>query len=405
MQIDKQIELRGAGATDTVLQSENDTGGMIVVSADGVGISAFSFRGRPQGSGAIQDHGIRLNDCIDFRIYDTIFQDFGAAGIDARGADTRGVVARSDFINIFRPEINNLGYGVVVYGDGDTNWNRPLVFGSEDFVFIEDCTFVGNRHGVASNNGARYVFRHNESSDPRPANAQHVDAHGLEYGSSRGTRGFEVYFNTIRNSSDPAWVGILIRGGDGLIYDNAVGPGINNAIMLANRTDGSGDCNYPNQDQTTEMYVWNNTNDGQAVGVTIRPGHECLFEEGRDYFQLEMPGYVPYPYPHPLLSGSGGSGGAGGSAGAGGAAGSGAGGASGSAGVGGTSGSGGSGGSGGSAGAQPDAGPSASTPASPPLEEGDACACRITARPSPARSRPAIVLAIVVGFVLAIRRR
>jgi hypothetical protein len=50
------------------------------------------------------------------------------------------------------------------------------------------------------------------------------------------------------------------------------------------------------------MYVWNNTYDGAPIGVTVRSGHECLFELGRDYFYHAPPGYVPYPYPHPLLA-------------------------------------------------------------------------------------------------------
>jgi hypothetical protein len=86
-----------------------------------------------------------------------------------------------------------------------------------------------------------------------------------------------------------------------LIYGNTLGPGINRPVLLRNRADGSGDCNYPNQDQTTELYVWDNTDDGQPVEVRIRTGDECLFQEGRDFFYYAKPGYVPFTYPHPLL--------------------------------------------------------------------------------------------------------
>ncbi len=50
------------------------------------------------------------------------------------------------------------------------------------------------------------------------------------------------------------------------------------------------------------MSVWNNTYDGAPVGVTVKSGHECLFQLDRDYFYHAPPGYVAYPYPHPLLA-------------------------------------------------------------------------------------------------------
>lgn len=241
---------------------------------------------------------------------------------------------------------------------------------------------------------------------------QHVDAHGLEYGSTRGTRGFEVYNNTIRNTGDPSSSGILIRGGDGLIHGNTLGPGINNAIVLSNRTDGSGDCNYPNQDQTTLLYVWGNTDDGAPVGVTVRSGHECVFEEGRDYFHEEMAGYAPYPYPHPLLGGSGGGAGAAGAAGASGQSGGagsdggGEGGSGATAGNGGFAGS--SGGSGGvSGGSGGDAiggsgGVAGTSNAGIPMEEGEGCACRQTRG---ARPPWAVALAIAVLGLLGLRSK
>jgi hypothetical protein len=52
------------------------------------------------------------------------------------------------------------------------------------------------------------------------------------------------------------------------------------------------------------MYAWNNTNqdDGSHFGFTVA-GPTDAIQAGRDYFNnTPMPGYVPYTYPHPLVS-------------------------------------------------------------------------------------------------------
>jgi hypothetical protein len=52
------------------------------------------------------------------------------------------------------------------------------------------------------------------------------------------------------------------------------------------------------------MYSWNNTNadDGSKFGFTIA-GPTNVIRAGRDYFNnTPMPGYVPYTYPHPLVT-------------------------------------------------------------------------------------------------------
>ena len=250
----------------------------------------------------------QLGVVLDFRVLNCVFRDFGLAGINVNGAYAKGVIAECQFIDIYRPELGNYGYGVLVVGDGSTNWDRPFVLGNDDSVFVEDCSFIGNRHAIASNNGSRYVFRYNHTSAPRPENGTFVDAHGFEYGSDRGSRGYEVYGNILENRTrTPNWlIGIGIRGGDGVIFDNQFfddSPdfeGYDHPILLACRMDESATCDYPNQDQTRDLYLWNNTLNDQPTGLAIFSGHACLFEEGRDYYLYERPDYTPYTYPHPL---------------------------------------------------------------------------------------------------------
>jgi hypothetical protein len=56
-------------------------------------------------------------------------------------------------------------------------------------------------------------------------------------------------------------------------------------------------------------YVWNDTykpNPAFRLAISVGSGAIGLMKEGRDYFnETPMPGYKPYTYPHPLVSGGG----------------------------------------------------------------------------------------------------
>ena len=61
---------------------------------------------------------------------------------------------------------------------------------------------------------------------------------------------------------------------------------------------------YIADDQTLKLYIWDNEKAGGAAAtVTVRGTYEHLLVEDRDFFLYPMPGYEPYPYPHPLLEG------------------------------------------------------------------------------------------------------
>ncbi len=50
------------------------------------------------------------------------------------------------------------------------------------------------------------------------------------------------------------------------------------------------------------VYSWNNTLNGNNVNITA---HYANDQEGRDFYNnTPMPGYTPYTYPHPLVSGA-----------------------------------------------------------------------------------------------------
>ncbi|NLD98979.1 MAG: hypothetical protein GX640_03825 [Fibrobacter sp.] len=299
------ISIIGTGTSSTILRKSGSSATpMFTINGSNgqrVSIGHFSMIGVTSSSSSVQDVGIRLNNCKDFDVQEMNFNNFGNAAIYVKG-NSRGLVRECRFVDIYRPAIGSLGYGVVVYGDGSGAWSRPLDLGTENAIYVEDCYFKNNRHAIASNDGARYVFRYNTVMD-NAGNFQAIDAHGREYGSSRGTRSYEIYNNTIDNSVRTSPYMIFIRGGDGVIFNNSLLRGCTkNQISLANRTDGSqSSTSYPAPDQTRKLYVWDNTDAaGKNVGVSIRSGHESFFKPGRDFFLESMPGYTPYTYPHPL---------------------------------------------------------------------------------------------------------
>ncbi|WP_395624705.1 immunoglobulin domain-containing protein [Thermomonas sp.] len=260
------------------------------------------------------DYGIKLWACRDFRIHDTRFEKFGYAGIDLRsstlsGVDgsLRGVIDHNEFVGNMKV---GLGYGVSVYGNDD--WPAPD-YGSANHVFVEDNDFEDNRHNIAANNGARYVFRYNRQVTTYRARWwSMVDAHGRGDG-DHGTRSFEVYHNSFGMTGipDPASAtGAVFRGGDGVFFNNTIQLGLSWApgnppygLWLTVENNG---CTatpkpvYPAYDQTTDLYIWGNTNNNVSFGGDNWDVCAAYFKEGRDFHIKPRPGYVPYTYPHPL---------------------------------------------------------------------------------------------------------
>jgi len=296
--ISKEITIAGAGETQTkLIKPGTDTRAMFVVNCSG-GLRGFEFYGITlggRGDETTLDKGMWLrNGCQDFTVHNTTFQKFGHAGIYTETAEgpTTGVVYECNFLNNFRPQ---RGYGLEVVGDG--TYPETLELGTQNALFVEDSYFEGNRHAIASNNGARYVFRYNEIVDNRE-NASAIDAHGKTPYWPRGSRAYEIYNNNIVNSID-RWQGVGIRGGDGVIFNNTIS-GTIYAIALENDSNYTG-CSYPCPDQIRELHIWNNTEEGRTAEVTpLRENNARLIQEGRDYFLFPRPGYTPYPYPHPL---------------------------------------------------------------------------------------------------------
>jgi hypothetical protein len=291
-----------------------------VASSYKVEISGFSLYGNNVDGQNPTDIGIEVNQMADFQVHDIAFKYFGYAGFLCHGW-SRGVVYECDFIDNWYP---GLGYAVAVIGDvtgdthqGDYSWaqypaNTNPGWGTNQFVFVEDCYFSGGRHRIDSTYGGRYVCRYNTMEDQHLGQyAPYINTHGEPFpigSGGRGTRAIEVYHNTL-NIEDYA-DGICTWGGDSLIWNNTLTGTItlSHGIMFE-MTSYTGDPeDYPVPAQARQSYVWGNTLNGVDCDSnewpTASPGVRNLapawLVKERDFHLHELSGYTPYPYPHPL---------------------------------------------------------------------------------------------------------
>lgn len=339
--VNKSLWIRGAGSGQTVIQrgayididntSENDIALTALFSFDcnastrvrfsGMTLLGNGKEGSFVGSDDVVfpqllafDYGIKLWACRDFRIHDTRFEKFGYAGIDLRSRTLqgnagilRGLIDHNEFIGNMKV---GLGYGVAVSGNDD--WPAPD-YGSANNVFVEDNHFEDNRHNIAAGYGARYVFRYNSMVTTYRARWWGmVDAHGKADG-GHGTRAFEVYNNSFEMTGIPApasATGALFRGGDGVFFNNIIHLGLSWApgnppygIILTVENEAC-EANpgpaYPANDQTTDLYLWGNSNNNVSLGGDNWTDCAKYFKLGRDFHIQPRPGYTPYVYPHPL---------------------------------------------------------------------------------------------------------
>jgi len=137
-------------------------------------ISGLALIGVRDTNDTNEDYGLIISNVLDFRVDHSYFEGFGFAGVRVEGASS-GVIDHAIFVDNFKLGINNLGYGVTVYGEN--HWVAdPQPRGSQA-IFVEDSLFVGNRHAIATNAGVHYVFRNNQVLHGVVACG--VDAHGM----------------------------------------------------------------------------------------------------------------------------------------------------------------------------------------------------------------------------------
>lgn len=241
---------------------------------------------------------------------------------------------------------------------GDYSWTNDDTLGTNQAMFFEDNLFTNDQSigllyfAIDGWGGSRIVLRHNTFQ------AATVGSHGTESpGRWRGQRQFEIYNNTLtwnmQGNYFESWFDT--RSGVGVIFNNTAtitNPtnGLSTvAVLKVFRTFGSyapwGKCDgtspwdgntsppgYPCLDQVgwasgdlvrqdppintvrgsaswprqtlKPVYIWNNTING--VASNARSAQPTYITENREFYNgTPKPGYVPYTYPHPLVTTSG----------------------------------------------------------------------------------------------------
>ncbi len=307
------ITLQGAGMDQTFLfraAADDDPGMIAMVRSTGfarVRISGIRFEGvsildpNGQETSVGKEIGVYLQNAEDFRVDRCFFTHTGFAGVRTDG-DSSGVVDHSTFQDNFKPTVGTDGYGVAVYGIDSEDYPQP--FGSPLATFIEDSSFQGCRHAAAANKAARYVFRYNYVTQNVVAHA--VDAHGLEYGSNAGTEWIDVHDNLIEDPNgrcnppgdSATCYAVHIRGGKGLVWNNQF-LHYNQGIQLRQDT----------PQPTGPVHIYDNSllvNEGtrsRCPDSETSPMFCVTGTTGTPTYELSPPAdYVPYPYPHPLVT-------------------------------------------------------------------------------------------------------
>jgi len=221
-------------------------------------------------------------------------------------------------------------------------------------TYIEDSTISNGTSGTFNGDDcSRIVVRHCTCIDTQ------LFSHGQDTGPA-GNRHYEIYNNTMTNVNGSAlgaqgWCSF--RGAVALVANNAMDvsnsgkSSVNMQCQQVARNAGPGACQtgYPANRQcgigwsarssapygnpvvpsdgigqvSDPIYVWGNTGAGgpgyaNYVGVSNFYQDECgngllasnFIQQNRDYIVgTSRPGWVPYTYPHPLVSGGGSGGG------------------------------------------------------------------------------------------------
>ena len=238
--------------------------------------------------------------------------------------------------------------GVFVRDNPNANpnsWNRPMTFGTEEAVYMEDNTFIqttmfpGGSATMDGDNGCRVVFRHNTVQD------YFFGTHGADSpGPINSALQHEVMHNTFTVTDGVAQAfAVFIRGGTAVIFDNTLNAqgsgGYNNLADLVyyrasvggggvcqqdrfypqdyvgTQQPGSGyrvpgqDPHYPSAPWgSVPVYDWGNHINAplwfSEVGVGLDASAALFIQLSRDYFVgIPKPGYTEFVYPHPLRNG------------------------------------------------------------------------------------------------------
>ena len=221
-----------------------------------------------------------------------------------------GVIEKNNFYNC--------NIGVMVLGDNQQSWLRPIEAGTSHSLFIEDNNFIINNltdrepnEQIYHQDGGRSVVRNNlfDGSTYTNGNSILIDSHGSwmsgkplvnggywtsDNGYHRGQPLIEVYNNVFRGHHTYQFTNF--RGGSFLVHDNNFTTLSGNTINIFVLTDEESwqtlfvnplRTQWPAEDQVNNSFFWNNTYNGAPITVVRNNKHpeDTIFiQENRDYF-------------------------------------------------------------------------------------------------------------------------
>lgn len=290
VEITKTLTIIGAGtgcpsSCDNATTLQVGSAVAFDASADNWRVSGFTFEGAGASVGSILINAGSTNESTGWRVDHCHFKDTTERGISVGayadvgtyGRDFPGVIDHNRFSATVRFKAVEI-YGGSTYG-ASGEWATALALGGASFVFIEDNVFVFSTMpaGVSmidGDTGARVVIRHNTITNGD------ITGHGLEgateiSGASvwRSIHGWEIYDNSFTfNVANGNGLDVWMRGGTGVIYNNAFAGTRNGAISYQyDRGDG-----YPNCSQTGAC-SGSSAFDGNETG---KSGYACYMQIG-----------------------------------------------------------------------------------------------------------------------------
>ena len=226
--ISKGITVQGAGSSTIITGAGNS---FFTINGNGSGnyrISNMVFLGTSSGG-----TDISINGSWDSMRIDHITWKTGSSRAIYLGRLMVGDIVYRGINHTYQKAlIDNIDYTpaaadagrpfILIFGLGYRAWQQDDGFGSDNFVFIEDCNFnyTSNNYVVDTEMGGRFVFRYN---NVRNAGVSMHDFGGQLL--SRGNRATEQYNNTLTCSGSGCGgrTGLQsTRGGTGLFYNNEI---------------------------------------------------------------------------------------------------------------------------------------------------------------------------------------
>lgn len=279
----KGITLQGAGidvttivdsiATDNTLTVNVKNGNALAV------VTGFTFdANQTNKTGSFSEVSVDTTlDSVDsFRIHRNKITNILRRGINviSSGPPISGLIDRNTICPV---QTNQAAQTISLFGDNDEGYEpfgRPVSFGSNSSVYVEDntfCTAPPNDGPFDAYSGIRYVFRFNT------VNFGTVAHHGTWSAARRAVVHCEIYGNTINDNGTPSATGaIQSRDSTCMIFDNIIsgsyGAGLN-IVTFRNERSCSGPGVFGICDGTS---TWDENQMGQS-------GYACVDQVGHKF--------------------------------------------------------------------------------------------------------------------------